>query len=501
MRIHDVRRLSITLGLLGGLAVALLIAPPASAQGIYLANGSSPTKIYEVDLTNNRTVFLQESLLETAVHALGACRGVPALVGIGRNAGIVATSDLSTSPPVETIEGRLPAGFFVVQLACSPEGILFFGRTRTDELYTLDLATCDPTLVDPCVPVLVGRVETAPGAADVDIAGADIEFTAAGELYLLTNGPFLAPDRLLYSIDLSGGLPCPGLSCPATLIGDIATGDHNQGLAVLPDGRMIIASNDDHIYEVDLTDASLLDLGVLVEGFESFPILDISSGDLTALPVDCLPTFDFEKDGEGNSLVAGQIIDDEWITLGVTVSTNEPVDHPLMIFNSSSPTGGDSDLGTPNSDFGGPGLGIGGEFLSPGRNGLPRGHVLIVSADADSSDPNDYDFGGTLDFVFDPPARQVTEVHVLDIDPSEAGMIRAFDVDDVEILWRPLLEMGNNGFQVVPIGAFNVGRLEITLESTGAVSAIVYCGPCGSNFQPLSIGCADCPSSGPSLEE
>lgn len=501
MRIHVVRRLSTTLGLLAGLAVTLLIAQPASAQGIYLANGSSPTRIYEIDLTTNSTVFLRESSIEPAVHALGACRGEGALVGIGRNTGIVARADLGASPPVETIEGRLPDGFFVVQLACSPEGILFFGRTRTDELFTLDLATCDPTLVDPCVPVLVGRVETAPGAADVDIAGADIEFTAAGELYLLTNGPWLAPDRLFYKVDLSGGLSCPGLSCPATLIGDIATGDNNQGLAVLPDGRMIIASNDDHIYEVDLTDASLLDLGVLVEGFESFSTLDIISGDLTALPVDCLPTFDFETDGEGNHLVAGQIIDDEWATLGVTASTNDPVDHPLMIFNSSSPTGGDSDLGTPNSDFGGPGIGIGGEFLSPGRNGLPRGHVLIISADADSSDPNDYDSGGTIDFVFDPPARQVTEVHVLDIDASEGGMIRAFDVDDVEILSRPLLEMGNNGFQVVPIGAFNVGRLEITLDSTGAVSAIVYCGPCGSNFQPLSPRCASCSSNGPSLEE
>ena len=80
-------------------------------------------------------------------------------------------------------------------------------------------------------------------------------------------------------------------------------------------------------------------------------------------------------------------------------------------------------------------------------------------------------------------------------------MFRVFDTDDVEILSRPLLEMGNNGFQAVPIGVFNVGRLEITLDSTGAVSAIVYCGPCGSNFQPLTVGCADCSSSGPSLEE
>ncbi|MGB5659472.1 MAG: hypothetical protein WBO54_08320 [Thermoanaerobaculia bacterium] len=501
MRIHDVRRLSITLGVLSGLAVTLLIAPPAWAQGIYLTNGGSPTKLYEVDLSTNETVFLTDLTIDTQVHAISACQGDNALLAIGRNSRIVARIDLDPSPPVETVIGILPLTPRVVQLACAPDGTIFYTDVKTEMLFTLDPSTCDATLATPCSPVLMGTVESALGAADVNIAGADIQFSAAGDLFLLTNGTGVPSERLLYWVDLSGGLPCPGLSCPATLIGDVATGENNQGLTALPDGRLIIASNDDHIYEVDPSDASLLDLGEFIEGFESFSILDVISGDLTALPVDCLPTFDFEMDGEGNPLVAGQIIDDEWATLGVTVSTNDPANHPLMIFNSSSPTGGDSDLGTPNNDFGGPGIGAGGEFLSPGRNGLPRAHVLIISANGDPSDPNDYDFGGTIDFVFDPPARQVTEVHVLDIDPSEGGTIKAFDADDVEILTRPLLELGNNGFQVVPIGAFAVGRLEITLQSTGAVSAIVYCGPCGSNFQPLSPRCASCASSGPSLEE
>lgn len=495
MRTQNIRRSSITLALLGGLAVTLLIGPPASAQGIFLSNGTSPSKIYEVNLTTNEAVFLGDSTIDTAIHALGACRGENALVAIGRNNGVVARADLDFSPPVETIEGRLPAGFFVVQLACSPDGKLFFTRSLTDQLFTLDLNTCDPTLVDPCVPELVGTLE------NVDVAGADLEFTSAGELFLLTNGPIFAPDRLFYRVDLSGGIPCPGDICPTILIGAVATSDNNQGLTVLPDGRFIIASNDDHFYEIDLSDASLLDLGVFIEGF-SFSILDIDGGDLTALSADCLPTFDFETDGEGNPLVPGQIIDDEWANLGVTLFTPDPVNHPLMIFDTGSPTGDAMDLGTPNSDFGGPGIGAAGGFLKPGRNGLPRGLVLIVSEDADPGDPDDKNSGGTMNFVFDPPAQEVTEVHFLDMDRGETGAVTAFDVDGVEILSRPLLALGNNSFQAVPIGAFNVGRLRIKMSSSGAVSAIVFCGPCGSNFQqPPERCCESSPQSGPSLEE
>jgi len=488
------------MALLGGLVVTLLIGPLAWAQGIYLSNGSSPSKIYEVDLTTNQAIFLGDSTLDNSVHAVGACRGENALVAIGRNNGWVGRADLNFSPPVETLVGRLPAGYFVVQLACSIDGNLFFSRSITEQLYTIDLDTCDPTLANPCEVELVGTIESSPGAGDVDIAGADLDFTAAGELFLLTNGDIHAPERLFYSIDLSGGIPCPGLSCPATLIGEVATGDNNQGLTVLPDGRLIIASNDDHFYEIDPTDASLLDLGVLNQGF-SFATLDINGGDLTALPVDCLPTFDFEMDGEGNPLVPGQIIDDEWANLGVTVLTPDPVNHPLMIFDSGSPTGDAIDLGTPNSDFGGPGLGAGGGFLKPGRNGLPRGLVLIVSEDADPNDPDDKNSGGTMNFVFNPPVQQVTEVHFLDLDRDETGTVTAFAPDGGEILTRPLLALGNNSFQAVPIGAFNVGRLRINMSSSGAVSGILFCGPCGANLRsipPEGEGCLFC---GPTIEE
>ena len=83
----------------------------------------------------------------------------------------------------------------------------------------------------------------------------------------------------------------------------------------------------------------------------------------------CLPTIGFETDAAGASLVAGQIINTQWAAWGVRVTTNSPTNHPAMIFDTANPTGGDTDLGTPNADFSGPGIGIGPETGTPGAPG------------------------------------------------------------------------------------------------------------------------------------
>jgi hypothetical protein len=154
-----------------------------------------------------------------------------------------------------------------------------------------------------------------------------------------------------------------------------------------------------------------------------------------------------------------------------------------MIFDSSTPNG-DKDLGTPNTDFGGPGIGDGGAADTPGRNGLPRGQILIVSEDGNSDDPNDYDGASVIEFLFDPPMPLVTEVHILDIDDEQnGGFVTAYDSDGAVIQTQPLLPLGNNSFQVVPVGAFNVSRLEITVGASAGISGIVFCTQCGANFE------------------
>ncbi len=465
------------------ISILLLLPMTSAAEGIYLANGSLPTSLLEIDLSTSQATHLLDLASDPLIFALAMCPDEESLLTIGLLSGNVARIDLTTATPVETVLGYLPEELAVVQMACGPGGRIFFTDSPTDTLWMLDLATCDPTLTSPCVPELMGTIESALGNADVDVRGADIAFNGPGQLFIVAVGPAGPADRLFLEIDLSGGLPCPDLSCPATFIESLSTGASIPGMTTLSDRRLIVTSRNDHLYAVNPTDVTYVDLGT-VTLVPSMETLDIANGDLASRWSACAPTLDFEMDADGNPLTPGQIIDDEFAALGITVSTNDPVNHPLMIFQTGAPTGGDDDLGTPNVDFGGPGIGIGGGADMAGRNGLPRGQVLIVSQDANPGDPNDYDGASVIDFVFDPPMPLVTELHILDIDdPANGGFVTAFDADGIEIQSQPILPLGDNSFQVVPVGAFNVSRLEISVGASAGISGIVFCTQCGANFE------------------
>lgn len=194
----------------------------------------------------------------------------------------------------------------------------------------------------------------------------------------------------------------------------------------------------------------------------------------------CLPTIDFETDAAGNPLVKGQVIDNEWAAWGVTVSAtaNPGGTGPAMIFDSAVPTGGDTDLGTPNQSFGGPGVGAGGASGMPGANAVALGKVLIISEDGSSNDPDDNANGGVIKFTFGQPLR-VDQVEILDIDDDEAGgTVKAYDAVSGGTLLATgdMLGLGDNSFQIVPLNATGVRRLEVTFPSSGAVPAITFCG-------------------------
>jgi Ca2+-binding RTX toxin-like protein len=187
-----------------------------------------------------------------------------------------------------------------------------------------------------------------------------------------------------------------------------------------------------------------------------------------------LPDMDFEIDGYGNALTTGQIIDDEFSSLGITVTTNDPLHHPAMIFDSSQPSGCDWDLGTPNRDFCGPGRGDGGGAGRPGENSQALGKILIISEDADRSDPDDNIRGGTFIFTFDTPVN-VQALQMLDIDCDErGGKIIALTATGKVISTTYLPRMGNNSYQVVDVGAAGVSRLEVHLAGSGAIAGIRF---------------------------
>ncbi len=191
---------------------------------------------------------------------------------------------------------------------------------------------------------------------------------------------------------------------------------------------------------------------------------------------ECLPFIDFDTDGAGAGLSKGTVIDNQWAAFGVTVSTGDP-SHLPMIFDSSNPTGGDADLGTPNETFGGPGIGSGGEAGQPGQNAVALGNVLIISEDNDSSDPDDNAGGGTITFDFAYPVR-VDKVGILDIDEGAGGTVTAFDGSGATIGSAAMANnLGNNSVQTVLLGVSGVRRLEVFFPGSGAVSEVIFCEP------------------------
>jgi hypothetical protein len=121
-----------------------------------------------------------------------------------------------------------------------------------------------------------------------------------------------------------------------------------------------------------------------------------------------------------------------------------------MVFDSSNPTGGDDDLASPD-----------------------QAKILIISEDADSSDPDDNARGGTLIFGFD-RATSIAELGVLDIDPRETTKIRLYDARGKLIKTVSATGRGDNRQQAIDISADNVSRMEIDLDRSGAVTHVTF---------------------------
>ena len=173
-------------------------------------------------------------------------------------------------------------------------------------------------------------------------------------------------------------------------------------------------------------------------------------------PVDSDPNkIDFETDGDGNALSKGQIIDDEFAALGITVTTDDPVNHPAMIFDSANPTGGDFDLATSN-----------------------QGKILIISEDGDSSDPDDNRHGGTLIFNFDSP-RSIEALGLLDTE-EPGGEIRTYDAAGNLISVTAIPTIANGASQTVQVGDTDVSRMEVHLSGSGAITHLC--------FEPAALG-------------
>jgi len=198
------------------------------------------------------------------------------------------------------------------------------------------------------------------------------------------------------------------------------------------------------------------------------------SPNLEACIVSC-NTIDFNTCGAGVTLTPGIPLTTEFTSLGIASITAVGGINEAWLFDSGNPTGGDTDLGTPNQQFGGPGVGNGG-----GSNDTPLGFVVIIQENAGV--PDDNANGGDLVFTFTGPTN-VNEITLLDIE-GNGSYIQAGS-NQIAIP-----ASGDNGVSVINVNAQGVSSLTVHLNTSGAVAAMNIC-PSTSNDCDTVFTCDD----------
>jgi len=188
-----------------------------------------------------------------------------------------------------------------------------------------------------------------------------------------------------------------------------------------------------------------------------------------------MPNIDFNFTPTGTAVSAGSNPSEIWAAYGLHMTTNDPSSHPIMIFDSSNPSGGDWDLGTPNGDFGGPGSGGGGEQGELGENNTSLGNSLIISQNGNANNPNDNSSGGTITFDFDYNV-DISSVEIVDLDyGSTNSYIKVFDVNSSLLVEKPLIAYGNNSYQKVALEAIGARKMEIYANTSFSVATLLFC--------------------------
>jgi hypothetical protein len=200
-------------------------------------------------------------------------------------------------------------------------------------------------------------------------------------------------------------------------------------------------------------------------------------------PEGCPELLDFDVDADGLAILPGQDITDAYASWGVQIDTYTAGSPGLGIaFDSSAPTGGDDDLGTPNVDFGGPGVGAGGGAGQPGQNDAALGNLLIsaensVDADCDGlvDDPDDHAAGAWFGLLFDEESC-VFGLDFVDVEAGEGpSELYFYDVAFNLVATYAYPGLGGNSVQHVDVDICGVWAMGIALYGSGAVDNIDLC--------------------------
>lgn len=173
--------------------------------------------------------------------------------------------------------------------------------------------------------------------------------------------------------------------------------------------------------------------------------------------------------------VAGQVITNNWSTIGMNVwATNNVAGHPnkAIVFDSANPTGGDTDLATPGY---GPG-----NTQALGKLLIVAENAVDLNSDGFVDDPDDEEGGGWITFGFESPVM-ICSASLVDIDDGSPTRIVVNFVGGgaPAIVFVP--NAGDNSAQKVGMVFGNVESIQFAFGGSGAISNIEFV-PCPSNL-------------------
>jgi len=197
---------------------------------------------------------------------------------------------------------------------------------------------------------------------------------------------------------------------------------------------------------------------------------------------------DFEGDAPGTvlSTVLSAAGDGPFLVRGLNPECGPDV-NAAVVFDSTSPTGLDFDLGTPNRSCPplgvGQGQGAGGELGAPDENCDPLGNLLIVhefcpdlAAGGPVADPDDASFvNGELYFDFSRRAPvEAVSLTLLDFE-MPGSFVELHDRDGALLARIEVPPAGNNGKRVLGLGPTpGVHSLRVSINGPGAVDDLVF---------------------------
>jgi hypothetical protein len=183
--------------------------------------------------------------------------------------------------------------------------------------------------------------------------------------------------------------------------------------------------------------------------------------------------YDFDKDFAGAPKVAGEIVDTDWLwDEGFLIFAQTLGGGPKLavLFDSTAPTGGDTDLVTPG-------------YGSGQIKGVDYGMLVIVAENNDGGgddvvdDPDDDAAGGVITFDFsksDLFGVELCSMVLVDIDEADGAQIQCW-LEGELVSQVDVPGLDDNNIQTVQFGSSAcVDRVDVRLSGSGAVAQFSY---------------------------